>query len=182
MPLTAPDRELIKRCLNHQDGAWNEFVDQYLGLIYHVVTHAAHLRSYPIQPHETEDIAANVLLQVIEKDYNVLKQFRGNSSLSSYLTVIARRICVQDLAKRAGIKEVSAAVEPSVKPDHAVDAREQINKLMKRLPEKDRQIVRMYHLEGFSYEEISEELDIPINSIGSILTRARKKMKGDDSE
>ena len=182
MPLTAPDRELIRRCLNHQEGAWNEFVDRYLGLIYHVVTHTAHLRSYPIQPHEVEDIAANVLLQVIEKDYNVLKQFRGNSSLSSYLTVIARRICVQDLAKRAGIKEAPATIEPSAKPDHGVDARDQIGKLMKRLPEKDRQIVRMYHLEGFSYEEISEELDIPINSIGSILTRARKKMKGDDSE
>ena len=180
MPLTASDRELIRRCLNHQDGAWNEFVDRYLGLIYHVIIHAAHLRSYPIQPHETEDIAANVLLQVIEKDYAVLKQFHFNSSLSSYLTVIARRICVQDLAKRAGIKEVSAAVEPVAKPNHDVDLREQVGKLLKRLPEKDRQVVRMYHLEGFSYEEISEELDIPINSIGSILTRARKKMKGDE--
>ena len=42
---------------------------RYLGLVYHVITHAAHLRSYPIRPDETEDIAATVMLQVIDNDY-----------------------------------------------------------------------------------------------------------------
>ena len=39
----------------------------------------------------------------------------------------------------------------------------------------------MYHLEGLSYEEISQELDVPVNTIGSILTRARRKMKGEEN-
>ena len=42
-----------------------------------------------------------VLLQVVANDYAVLKQFRGRSSLATYLTVIARRICVHQLAKLA---------------------------------------------------------------------------------
>ena len=59
MPLTPQDRDLIRRCLHHEAGAWNEFVQRYLGLVYHVITHTAHLRSYPIRADETEDIAAS---------------------------------------------------------------------------------------------------------------------------
>jgi RNA polymerase sigma-70 factor (ECF subfamily) len=183
VPLTQQDRDLIRRCLHHETGAWSEFVHRYLGLVYHVITHTAHLRSYPIRPDETEDIAAMVLLQVIDNDYSTLRQFRGKSSLSSYLTVIARRICVQELARRAGIKESTTPRMPEMeaKPSAALDTLDEVGKLLKKLPEKERTVVRMYHLEGLTYEEISEELDVPVNTIGSILTRARRKMKGEEN-
>ena len=183
MPLTQQDRDLIRRCLHHESGAWSEFVHRYLGLVYHVITHTAHLRSYPIRPDETEDIAAVIMLQVIDNDYATLRQFRGKSSLSSYLTVIARRICVQELARRAGIKESTTPRMPEgeAKPSAALDTLDEVGKLLKKLPEKERTVVRMYHLEGLSYEEISEELDVPVNTIGSILTRARRKMKGEEN-
>src|SRR5262245_4374492 len=48
--LTPVDRDLLRRCLDHQPGAWNDFVDRYLGLIYHVIHHTAHSRSTPLQP------------------------------------------------------------------------------------------------------------------------------------
>ena len=50
VPLTPVDRELLQRCLNHAPGSWNEFVDRFLGLIYHVINHASHLRSVPLRP------------------------------------------------------------------------------------------------------------------------------------
>lgn len=184
MPLTTQDRDLIRRCLHHEAGAWNEFVDRYLGLVYHVINHTAHLRSYPIRADEADDIAATILLQIIDNDYAAFRQFRGKSSLSSYLTVIARRVCVHELARRAGIKETPARPtdEPAAKDETApVESLEEVGKLLKKLPEKERTVVRMYYLEGLSYEEISEELDVPVNSIGAILTRARRKMKGEEN-
>ena len=183
MPLTPQDRDLIRRCLHHEAGAWNEFVDRYLGLVYHVINHTAHLRSYPIKADESEDIAAIILLQVVDNDYSVLRQFRGKSSLSTYLTVIARRICVQELARKSGMKEVpaSSAPEPATKVGAPLESLEEVGKLLKKLPERERTIVRMYHLEGLSYEEISQELDLPVNTVGSILTRARRKMKGEEN-
>ena len=45
MGLIARDRELIRRCLHHEPGAWNDFVDRFLGLVYHVVQHTAALVS-----------------------------------------------------------------------------------------------------------------------------------------
>src|SRR5205809_7327012 len=95
--LTAQDRNLLRRCLNHEPASWNDFVDRYLGLIYHVINHASHLRSVPLRPEDVEDLAAEVLLQIVATDYAVLRQFRHESSLATYLTVIARRICVQEL-------------------------------------------------------------------------------------
>jgi RNA polymerase sigma-70 factor (ECF subfamily) len=185
--LIARDRELIRRCLHHESGAWNDFVDRFLGLIYHVVQHTAHHRSFPLRPEDTEDVAAQVLLHIVDHDYGVLRQFRGHSSLASYLTVIARRSCVQELARRAQAKEVQAA---SKQVDHApeepienarlkpgIEALEEVGKLLKKLPVRERTVVRLFYLEGRSYEEISTALNIPVNSIGAILSRARKKLR-----
>src|ERR1051325_3000250 len=82
--LSTQDRDLLKRCLNKEPGSWNDFVDRFLGLIYHVIHHTAHLRSMPLRPEDVEDLAAEVLLQVVASDYLLLRQFRGNSSLATY--------------------------------------------------------------------------------------------------
>ncbi len=187
--LTAVDRALLQRCLAHQPGAWNDFVDRYLGLIYHVVHHTSHLRSMPLRPEDIEDLAAEVLLQIVASDYAVLRQFRGQSSLATYLTVIARRICVHELASRAAAKEVQPQVdgkhangveaEESPKSRLGLENLEEVERLLGRLPGRERQVVRLYYLEGRTYEEISTDLNIPVNTIGPILSRARKKLRKD---
>jgi RNA polymerase sigma-70 factor (ECF subfamily) len=184
--LLARDRELIRRCLHHEPGSWNDFVDRFLGLVYHVVQHTAHLRSFPLRPEDTEDLAAQVLLHLVDNDYAVLRNFRGNSSLAAYLTVIARRTCVQELARRAGTREANnrtpaenAAEEAPARPKAGLETLEEVSKLLKKLPSRERAVVRLFYLEGRSYEEISTQLNVPVNSIGAILSRARKKLRGE---
>jgi RNA polymerase sigma-70 factor (ECF subfamily) len=188
VPLTAADRDLLKRCLHHERGAWNDFVDRFLGLVYHVIHHTAHLRSMPLRPEDVEDLAAEVLLQIVNNDYAVLRQFRGQSSLATYLTVIARRICVQELARRGAAREVqpradgrrvaeTEAEEPQ-RTGMGLETLEVVAQLLQKLPSKERSIVRLFYLEGRTYEEIATELNVPINSIGPILSRARQRMKG----
>jgi RNA polymerase sigma-70 factor (ECF subfamily) len=100
--LTAVDRAILQRCLAHESGAWNDFVDRFLGLVYHVIHYTAYLRSNPVSPELVEDIAQEILTQIAATDYALLRQFRGKSSLATYLTVIARRICFRELVKRIG--------------------------------------------------------------------------------
>jgi RNA polymerase sigma-70 factor (ECF subfamily) len=177
------DRDLIRRCLAHQPGAWNDFVDRYLGLIYHVIHHTAHLRSIPVQPEDTEDVAAEILLQIVNGDYAILRQFRGNCSLSAYLTVIARRTCVHTLMRRASSPEVQAPTEmdkmEAAQPQQApgLESLEEVEQLLQKLSGKEREVVRLYYLEGRTYEEISTELGIPVNTIGPVLSRARKRLR-----
>jgi RNA polymerase sigma-70 factor (ECF subfamily) len=184
--LTPWDRELLRRCLNKEPGSWNDFVDRFLGLIYHVIHHTAHLRSMPLKPEDVEDLAAEVLLQVVANDYAVLRQFRGKSSLSTYLTVIARRICVQELARRGAARGVlprgetapgAEEAEETTSRQEGLESLEEVARLLRKLPSKERSVVRLHYLEGRSYEEISTTLKIPINSIGPILSRARKKLR-----
>jgi RNA polymerase sigma-70 factor (ECF subfamily) len=185
--LTALDRELLRRCLNREPGAWNDFVDRFLGLIYHVIHHTAHLRSTPLKPQDVEDVAADVLLQIVDNNYAILRQFRGQSSLATYLTVIARRICVQELARRTAAPEVAprggaqAQAEPEEPPRAQVglETLEEVARLLQKLPSKERKVVRLHYLEGRSYEEISSQLNIPLNSIGPILSRARARLRQD---
>jgi RNA polymerase sigma-70 factor (ECF subfamily) len=186
--LTPLDRELLKRCLNHEPGAWNDFVDRYLGLVYHVIHHTAHLRSVPLRPEDIEDLASEILLGIVAKDYQVLREFRGKSSLATYLTVVARRICVQEMARRSAAREVQprnadhlqqveSEPEEAPQPGVGLETLEEVAKLLRKLPARERQVVRLHYLEGRSYEEIATELSMPINSIGPILSRARKKLR-----
>jgi RNA polymerase sigma-70 factor (ECF subfamily) len=166
--------------LQHHKGAWNDFVDRYLGLVYHVIHFTAHQRSAPLQPEDVEDLASEVLLQIVANNYQVLHQFRGQSSFSAYLTVIARRICVQELSRRAAQAEAQARRPREVveRPKTGgLETLEEVQKMLRRLPTKERAVVRMFYLEGRKYEEISTALNVPVNTIGPILTRARKKLQ-----
>ena len=54
-----------------------------------------------------------------------------------------------------------------------------MERLLAKLPGREREVVRLHYIEGRSYEEISTQLNIPVNTIGPILSRARKKLRGE---
>ena len=185
-PFTQYDRDLLRRCLNKEPGAWNDFVDRYLSLIYHVINYTAYLRSVRLGPEDVEDIAAEILLQLVEDNFKILRQFRGESSLATYLTVVARRLCVRELVRRKKRQEALARGDVVVPPDETegdpaaqkgLERLEEVEYLLKHLKGREREIVRLYYLEGRTYEEISIETNVPVNTIGVVLTRAREKLR-----
>ena len=79
--------------------------------------------------------------------------------------------------KRSSTKEDLKIVQLFDAMDKLADYDEK--NLLKKLPARERKVVQLYFIEGRSYEEISTELNIPINNIGVILARARKKLRED---
>ena len=125
-------------------------------------------------------MAAEVLLQIVANDYTVLRQFRGNSSLATYLTVIGRRICGHELTRRKAIREQpQPTLEREDRPrvQAGLESVEEVQRLLRKLPTREREVVRLFYLEGRSYEEISAELRVPVNTIGPVLSRARKRLR-----
>lgn len=181
MALSPVDRELLDRCLAAKPRAWEDFVDRFLGLVIHVINHSAQSRGLKLATHDIEDLAADVFLAVVVNDFAVLRRFRGESSLATYLTVVARRIVVRELLKRkAGtdLHEADSAAEasyPSV--EQRIMDREEVERLLDGLEGSEAEIVRLYHLEGKSYAEISTATGVPENSIGPTLSRARAKLR-----
>ena len=186
MALTELDRTLVNRCLEHDPGAWNDFVDRFLGLLVHVVNHTAYSRSMPLKPEDVEDVCAEVLLQIVAHDYALLRRFRGKSSLATYITVVARRICVRELVRRnfeAELGHTMAHVtskssrEMLPAPEDRIDNEDEVRFMLEGLGPKEMTVVRMYHLEGKSYREIGEATGMSDNSIGPTLKRARDKLR-----
>src|SRR5437588_8693368 len=105
MGRTAEDQILLDRCFKQETGAWKNFVDRFLGLIFHVVERTSQLVGMPLLPADLEAVAAEILLQVIKKDFAVLRRFRGQSSLATYLTVIARLVCLHEW-KRLSVERI----------------------------------------------------------------------------
>jgi RNA polymerase sigma-70 factor (ECF subfamily) len=183
--LSEIDRNLLERCLSRKPRAWEDFVDRFLGLVVHVVNHTARARSFRLGEADRDDLCAEVFLAIVKNDFALLRNFRGKSSLATYLTVVARRIVVRELLARMSAAQPLDASSPHSAesiPDRHVSAedrlsnREEVERLLGGLRGTEAEVVRMYHLDGKSYHEISVAVDMPENSIGPILTRARSKM------
>jgi RNA polymerase sigma-70 factor (ECF subfamily) len=184
--LSEIDRNLLERCLQGKPRAWEDFVDRFLGLVFHVVNHTAQARSVRLSAEDRDDLCAEVFLAVIRRDFALLRNFRGQSSLATYLTVVARRIVVKELLSRRSAARLgdhspqdAAQTVPDPQPgaEERLSNREEVERLLEGLPENEARVVRMYHLEGKTYEEISSALGMPENSVGPILSRAREKMR-----
>lgn len=186
VPLTEYDQLLLERCLSHQAGAWREFVDRYMGLIYHVVNQVAHARSVTLKPEDVEDITGQVFLAVVNDDYRILRNFRRTAALPTYLSVIARRICVKELVQRkreAELGHVTASRAAHSDPDETSDelepiaTAEEVERMLRELPERDAEVVRLYHLKSLNYRQIAKQVGIPQNSVGPILARGRMGLR-----
>lgn len=188
--LSEVDRQLLQRCLDRGPRAWQDFIDRFLGLVVHVANHTARSRGVTIDQSTRDDLVAEVFLSLITDDFAVLRRFRRNCSLATYLTVISRRVIVRRMiegrssptpGQGAGgdrVAGTNGSASPSFDgtPDRMAD-REEVQQLMLRLDPQEASIVRMYHLEGKSYGEISQVIGMSENSIGPVLSRARDKMR-----
>jgi RNA polymerase sigma-70 factor (ECF subfamily) len=178
------DRKLLQRCIDRKPHAWEDFVDRFLGLVLHVIRHTARARAVSLSSQDEEDLAAEFFLTVIQDDFAVLRRFRGRSSLATYLAVIARRVVVRELLERTAARrglethrEERLAAADSSSPEERIGNREVVERLIESLSAPESDVVRLYHLEGKSYREISSAVGMPENSIGPTLSRARAKMR-----
>lgn len=203
MALSEFDRELIDRCLSRAPEAWTEFVDRYIGLVIHTINHTAQTRSLQVTEQDVEDYTAEVFLQIVSKDLAVLRRFKGNSSLATYLAVIVRRIVVREfvqrrhprttetgssseseeseasqvLAFRLSLDHPEAVADKQPTADQLLTNQEIVAQLLSVLDGNEREVVRLFHLEGRSYQEISGMTGVPENSIGPTLSRARQRLR-----
>jgi RNA polymerase sigma-70 factor, ECF subfamily len=175
------DRNLLDRCLNNKPRAWEDFVDRYMGLVVHVINHTAQCRSLRLSNADREDLAAEVFLAIVDNNMAVLRHFRGQSSLATYLTVVARRVVVRKLVDGRSALPLSDMVEKAAAEEADLEQRisdhEELDRLLGELRGSEAAVVRMYHLEGKSYQEISSVVGMPENTVGPMLSRARSKLR-----
>lgn len=189
MALTQIDRDLINRCVERQPGAWRDFVKRFMGLFIHVINHTIHAHSIRCQPEEVEDLCGEIFVSILANDMQVLRKFRGKSSLASYLTVIARRVTLNRLLvkNRSQVfghvnshSESAETANATPSPIARIEDRDEIDRLMKQLPPEQAEILKLFHLQGLSYQEIHNRTGVPESTIGSTLSRVRSQLRQDN--
>ena len=179
MALSEIDRNLLDRCLQQKPRAWEDFVDRFIGLITHVVKHTTQSSSESFTSQDYGDFCNEIFLTFIENDFAVLRHFRGQSSLATYLTVVARRKMVKLLNNRMDSVILTDDLSTFDEDDalNYLYDRDEVENLLSELPPSEAAVVKLFYLEQKQYKEISAELNIPENSIGPILHRARQRLK-----
>jgi RNA polymerase sigma-70 factor (ECF subfamily) len=182
------DQALIKECLTGDSEAWNTFVRRFGRLIRAVITKTAQRRGWPISDADRDDITAEVFAQLVYRDAASLRQFAGRSTLTTYLTVIARRVAVRAMLRQNAYpktlpQNISLAEQKdrAITPQQQISQQEEIEQYLKNLSTEEQVLLRMHDLEGHSYSEISNATGIPVNSIGPRLSKARRSIRQDDN-
>lgn len=138
------------------------------------------------------DDAADLAQEVFLKAWRSLPNFRGNSSLSTWLYRMATNLCIDHLRycrTRQGLRgpslddEESTIPEPgdwSLDPHHKLEKTEisrAIERGLSALPEHYRQIITLREIAGLDYQELAAALDIDLGTVKSRLSRARLALR-----
>jgi RNA polymerase sigma factor (sigma-70 family) len=135
--------------------------------------------SYEADPGLRQDLVQQVFLAI----WQALPGFRGESSIKTFVAKIAQNRSISHVVKRVREPPVApldelAAVDRSTPEDNVNSSRERqlLLRATQDLPMPQRQVIVLV-LEGFSYAEIAEMLEIPANALALRLTRAKTALK-----
>lgn len=148
-----------------------------------------------------QDIAEDCLQEVFLGLFRVRDRFELRGKFSTYIFQIAKNRYLSHCRRRKrhpdeasldneGSKafenlRASERVEPEA---HLIEdyRRWKIRQAIESLPEKQKLVFVMSHLEGMKYDEISEILGVPLGTIKSRMSAAvrtlREKIRGDDGD
>lgn len=126
------------------------------------------------------------------KAYNSLSSFRGDSKFSVWLYRIVSNVCLDFLRSRNRRATVSLSMEndegeeveldiadENSSPQALLDrslTRDAVRRGLQALPPDHREILLLREIQGLSYDEIAETLDLEVGTVKSRIFRARKKL------
>jgi len=180
----AADRKIVEAIRSGDTGAYRELVERYQGRVFAMVCGMVRDRE------EARDITQETFV----KAYRNLDRFRLDSSFYTWLYRIAMNGAIDYLRRQkvrrhsefndeVGKKDGTGMVDSTHrKMDPGKDLerkrlRKKIFEALDQLSEDHRQILVLREIEGLSYEEIAETMEIPEGTVMSRLFYARRKMQ-----
>jgi len=175
------DRELVRRAQANDKEAYEELIKRHQQRVFAVA--AGILRRHE----DIEDIAQ----QVFVKAYFSLKRFDGRAAFSTWLYRITLNECwdllrkkkVRPLLYESDLSEeqaqrVAASESDWAGPDirQRLENRQRVDQLLEGLEERDKLMLILKEVEGFSIEEIADVLDLNANTVKVRLFRARGRV------
>ncbi len=170
------DRELVARALRGDGRAFRDLVAKHHSTAYAVVRAI-------LGPQRFDDVD-DVMQLVYLKTYQGLGTFRGESKISTWLYMIARREALDVVAKKrvdtTSVDDVEIAARAEEAPDVATrdrDTREQVERALAELDESYRTAIELRYMAEKSYEEIAELMRLPVGTVKTYVHRGKLELK-----
>jgi len=173
---------IIRRVQDGDPNAFELLVTAYEKNVYNVA----------LQMTGNREDAQDMTQEAFIKAYNSLSGFRGDSRFSSWLYRIVSNVCLDYKRKQSRRPASSLTVEDDEGEEQQLDVadesqspeallerkltREAVRKGLRQLPDEQRQILLLREIQGLSYEEIGEVMDLEAGTVKSRIFRARKKL------
>ncbi len=125
-----------------------------------------------------DDIIQDVFISV----YHKIKEFRFESKFTTWLYRITVNKC-RDYLRKKRVRSIFTPIKDSHENIQSsalrtdIDIPQLVQKAIERLPEKLRVPLILRDIEGFSYNEIAEQLDCEVGTVKSRIFRARESLK-----
>jgi RNA polymerase sigma-70 factor (ECF subfamily) len=176
IPMVDPDLALVEAIGRCDHKAFESLVKRYQGPLLNFITR------YIGDRRMAEDLTQEVFLRI----YRAAPRFQAKTKVSTWifriaynqaLTEIGRRRRHQDLRDALCRRSEEGAERPPSQPVARYELEEEIVPALDRLPDNQRAALLLRVNEELSYREIGEILGVSVQSVESLLFRARTSLK-----
>jgi len=175
------DLSLVQAAIEGKQSAYAELMDRYRESIYYMM----------LKMVKNQDDADDLTIEAFGKAFNRLEQYSPSFAFSTWLFKIASNNCI-DFIRKKRIKITSMdtgrmtddgdviffdAKSTTLDPEEIIIQNQKIKlmrDLVSKLKPRYKELIEKRYFEELSYEEIAEELNIPLGTVKAQLFRARE--------
>lgn len=181
------DEELLRRFNEGDAEAFEQLVRRFERPLYNFILRSVRRRD------RADELLQDVFMKVVQRSGD----FKGNSKLSTWLYTIARNLCIDHSRKMVFrrhksldapgrgaesddiplLERTATRERPADRTAIANDIRERIAVAVEELPEEQREVFLMRHVQGMPFKEIAEVVGVPENTVKSRMRYALERLQ-----
>jgi RNA polymerase sigma-70 factor (ECF subfamily) len=174
----AAQDELIERCLEGDQLAWDAIVRQHWRKVFNVAY------KFVGKHDEAEDLTQDIFLKIFKS----LQTFDRRANFQTWLISVSRNLCIDHYRSvRKERETIDRDVDPGdlsptsheVSPYVALEQRDRVvllREALEKLPETLRTAVLLRDIQELSYQEIATQLRLPEGTVKSRINRGRTEL------
>lgn len=178
---TIDDLELVKKATSGDSRAYEKLLKKYRKSVYYMLMKMVN------NPDDAEDLTQ----EAFAKAFNSMHKFDPKYAFSTWLFRIATNNCI-DFIRKKRVQTISIdnpyesddgdtmtfdIKDPNLDPNEVMlkkQRKEYLRKAVDNLPPKYKILVELRYFQELSYEEVADELDLPLGTVKAQLFRARE--------
>src|SRR4028119_16805 len=161
------DTAALEKCLEGEKDAFRFLVERYQS---QAAVHAVAIFG-------NRDDALDAVQEAFVDAYQALKNFDRSRRFYPWFYVLLRNRCFKLMAKSRKTESIEETEILAPQADLPYEERLALETALRALSAEDREIIILKYLDGLSYDEIGEHLEIPKGTVMSRLFYARKQLQ-----